>query len=37
MGYVSERVEVLIYGIGCLYKGWGVRLEDRVFLYGMEC
>ena len=37
MGYVSERVGVLIYGIGCLYMGWGVLLEDGVFVYGMEC
>ena len=28
---------MLIYGIGCLYKGWGVRLEAGAFVYGMEC
>ena len=28
---------MLIYGIGCLYKGWHVRLEDGAFEYGMEC
>ena len=37
MGYVSERGGVLIYGIGCLYMGWGVRLEDGVFVNGMGC
>ena len=37
MGYVSERVGVYIYGIGCLYMGCGVRLVDGVFVYGMEC
>ena len=37
MGYVSERVGLLIYGIGCLYMGWGVGLEDGVFVYGMGC
>ena len=37
MGYVSERVGVLIYGIGCLYMGWGVRLEDRVLVTRMGC
>ena len=24
-------------GLGCLYMGWGVRLEDGLFVYGMEC
>ena len=37
MGYVSERVGVLIYGIGCFYMGWGDPLEDGVFVYGMGC
>ena len=37
MGYVSERVGVLIYGIGCLYMGWGVRLEVGVFVYDIGC
>ena len=37
MGYVSKRVGVLIYGIGCLNMGWGVRLEDGVFVYGIGC
>ena len=37
MGYVSERVGVLIYGIGCWYMGWCVGLEDGVFVYGLEC
>ena len=37
MGYVIERVGVLIYRIGCLYMGYGVRLEDGVFVNGMEC
>ena len=37
MGYDSERIGVLIYGIGCLYMGWGDRLEDVVFVYGMGC
>ena len=37
MGYVSERVGVLIYGIGCLYMGWGVCIWDRVLVNGMEC
>ena len=32
MGYVSEQFGVLIYGIGCLYMVWGVRLEDGVFV-----
>ena len=34
MGCVSERVGMLIYGIGFLYMGWGVCLEDGVFVYG---
>ena len=34
---VSEWVGVLIYGLWSLYMGWGVRLEDGVFVYGMEC
>ena len=34
---VSERVGVLIYGPWCLYMGWDFRLEDGVFVYGMEC
>ena len=29
-------VGVLIYGFGCLYIGCGVRLEDGVFVNGME-
>ena len=37
MGYVSEQVGVLKYGIGCLFMGDGVRLEDGVFVYGMDC
>ena len=36
MGYVSERVGVLIYGIGCFYKGWGICIWDRVLVNGME-
>ena len=28
---------VLEYGMGCSYKGWGVRIEDGVFLYRMGC
>ena len=24
---------MLIYGIACLYMGWGVHLEDGVFVY----
>ena len=28
---------MLKYGIECLYMGWCVRLEDGVFVYGMEC
>ena len=27
---------MLIYGIGCLYMGWGVRLVDCVFVYGRD-
>ena len=30
----SELIRVLIYGIGCLYMGWGVRLEDVVLYMG---
>ena len=25
---------MLIYGIGCLYKGWGLCLEDGVLYMG---
>ena len=33
---------MLIYGIGCLYKGcsfrgWGVCIWDGVLVYGMGC
>ena len=36
MGYVIDRVGLLIYGIGCLYMGWCVPFEDGLFVYGME-
>ena len=37
MGYVSERVGMLIYGIGCLFRGWGVCIRDGVLIYVLGC
>ena len=37
MGYVSERVGVIIYGIGCLYMGWSVSIRDGLLVYGLGC
>ena len=28
---------MLVYGMGCSYTGWGVHIEDGVFVNRMGC
>ena len=37
MGCVSIQDELLVYGMRCSIRGWGVCKRDGVLIYGMGC
>ena len=38
MGWrVRKRDGVLLNGMGCYIPGWGIRIQDAVLVYWMEC
>ena len=34
---VSKQDGLLVYGMRCLFRGWGVCIWDGVLVYGMGC